>query len=120
MVAGPVTPDTGATNGGPLFGPAQDAYPGTRIHLQPSGGSVMLKYMRARLARLRKDDGQTMIEYALLAFLVAIVSIIFLSAIGLDLAETYDAVENALGIGATNDATTGPGVSDAASLTAVH
>jgi Flp pilus assembly pilin Flp len=73
----------------------------------------MMTYLRVQLARLRKDDGQTMIEYALLAFLVAIVSIVFLSAIGLDLAETFDAVEDALGIGAPNpgvDST--PGVSD--------
>ena len=75
----------------------------------------MLNYMRARLARLRKEDGQTMIEYALLAFLIAIVSIIFLSAIGIDLAETFDAVENALGIGNPNVVDATPGISDTAS-----
>jgi Flp pilus assembly pilin Flp len=80
----------------------------------------MMTYLRAQLARLRKDDGQTMIEYALLAFLVAIVSIIFLSAIGLDLAETFDAVEDALGLGAANDADSTPGVSDAATASGVN
>ena len=64
----------------------------------------MLNYLRGQLARLRKDEeGQTLIEYALLAFLIAIVSILLLAAIGLDLAETFDQVENALGIGASND-----------------
>ena len=62
----------------------------------------MINYLRARIARLRKDDGQTLIEYALLAFLIAIVSILLLAAIGLDLAETFDEVENALGLGTTN------------------
>ena len=67
----------------------------------------MLNYLRDRLARLRKDDGQTLIEYALLAFLIAIVSILLLAAIGLDLAETFDSVENALGIGDSNDVSAG-------------
>ena len=73
----------------------------------------MLNYVRATLARIREEEGQTLIEYALLAFLVAIVSILLLTAIGLDLAETFDQVENALGIGAENTVTT-PGVSDVA------
>ena len=80
----------------------------------------MLNYVRTRLARLRKDEGQTMIEYALLAFLVAIVSIIFLSAIGLDLAETFDAVENALGLGADNSVDATPGVDDANTAAGVN
>ncbi len=73
----------------------------------------MINYLRARIARLRKDDGQTLIEYALLAFLIAIVSILLLAAIGLDLAETFDEVENALGLGTTNTITT-PGTDDTA------
>jgi Flp pilus assembly pilin Flp len=79
----------------------------------------MLNYMRDRLARLRKDDGQTLIEYALLAFLIAIVSILLLAAIGLDLAETFDSVENALGLGAPNDVSAG-GVSDTATPDGVN
>jgi Flp pilus assembly pilin Flp len=67
----------------------------------------MLNHMRDRLARLRKEDGQTLIEYALLAFLIAIVSILLLAAIGLDLAETFDSVENALGIGDPNTVSAG-------------
>ncbi len=72
----------------------------------------MINQLRAQLARLRKDDGQTLIEYALLAFLVAIVSIVLLAAIGLDLAETFDEVENALGLNGENDIAT-PGKDDA-------
>ena len=69
--------------------------------------------------RLRHDEGQTLIEYALLAFLIAIAAIIFLSAIGLDLAETFDKVEDSLGLGEENDATT-TGVSDAVTATGVN
>jgi Flp pilus assembly pilin Flp len=80
----------------------------------------MMTYLRAQLARVTKDEtGQTLIEYALLAFLIAIAAIIFLSAIGLDLAETFDEVENALGLGASNDATA-QGVSDAATASGVN
>ena len=74
----------------------------------------MLNYLRAQMARLRDEEGQTLIEYALLAFLVAITSIILLSAIGLDLAETFDAVENSLGLGDDNTPDTTPGTDDAA------
>ncbi len=80
----------------------------------------MLNYLRAQLARVRSEEnGQTLIEYALLAFLIAIAAIIFLSAIGLDLAETFDEVENALGLNDENDATAG-GVSDAATADGVN
>jgi Flp pilus assembly pilin Flp len=79
----------------------------------------MLNYVRARLARIREEDGQTLIEYALLAFLVAIVSILLLAAIGLDLAETFDQVENALGIGADNTVTA-PGTDDTAAPAGVN
>jgi Flp pilus assembly pilin Flp len=79
----------------------------------------MLNHMRDRLARLRKEDGQTLIEYALLAFLIAIVSILLLAAIGLDLAETFDQVENALGIGTPNSPSAG-GTDDASAPTGVN
>lgn len=80
----------------------------------------MMTYLRVQLARLREEDvGQTLIEYALLAFLIAIVSILLLAAIGLDLAETFDEVENALGLGAPNTITT-PGTDDTAAPVGVN
>jgi Flp pilus assembly pilin Flp len=83
----------------------------------------MLDYvraLRAQMARLRdEEEGQTLIEYALLAFLVAIVSIVLLAAIGLDLAETFDEVENALGLGSPNTPAT-PGTDDAVAPTGVN
>jgi len=80
----------------------------------------MMTYLRVQLSRLRKDEaGQTLIEYALLAFLIAIAAIIFLSAIGLDLAETFDEVENALGLNDPNDLTP-TGVDDAATADGVN
>ena len=73
----------------------------------------MINTLRDRLSRLRrKEDGQTLIEYALLAFLIAIVSIVLLAAIGLDLAETFDKVENSLGLGASNVVDTPVGTDD--------
>jgi Flp pilus assembly pilin Flp len=45
-----------------------------------------------------EERGQTLIEYALLAFLIAIAAIAFLAVIGVDLQETFNAVENALGL----------------------
>ena len=75
----------------------------------------MLNYLRGQLARLRKDEeGQTLIEYALLAFLIAIVSILLLAAIGLDLAETFNEVEDSLGLGSPNVVDTPVGTDDQA------
>lgn len=80
----------------------------------------MINHLRTRLARLKDEAGQTLIEYALLAFLIAIVSIVFLSAIGLDLAETFDQVENSLGLGAANTVDATPGTSDTATAPGVN
>jgi pilus assembly protein Flp/PilA len=46
--------------------------------------------------RIRNEDGQGMVEYALILFLVSIVAIVFLTVIGTDVAEVFDQVENAL------------------------
>jgi len=75
----------------------------------------MISYVRARLAALRDEvEGQTLIEYALLAFLIAIVSILLLAAIGLDLAETFNEVEDSLGLGSPNVVDTPVGTDDQA------
>lgn len=66
---------------------------------------------RQCFARVRDDRGQTMIEYALIAFLIAVAAIIFLAAIGFDLEETFDFVENAIGTG-NGEAPTTPGDAD--------
>ena len=80
----------------------------------------MINYLRVQLARMKDESGQTLIEYALLAFLIAIVSIVLLAAIGLDLAETFDAIENALGLGADNTVDATPGTDDATAPTGVN
>jgi Flp pilus assembly pilin Flp len=74
----------------------------------------MLKiYMAARpamtymKARLRNEDGQTLIEYSLIATLVAIGAILMLVAVGWDIQETFDQVEEALGFGTNGTAPTG-------------
>lgn len=81
----------------------------------------MTRYVVAQWARLRCEQaGVTLVEYGLLAFLVSIVSIVFLAAVGLDLAEGFDYIEDWLGIAGQNSATTGGGVSDAATKTGVN
>ena len=46
---------------------------------------------------LRGDSGQAMIEYAMLAFFVAIAAFVLMSTIGVDVSEFYDSVENVTG-----------------------
>lgn len=74
-----------------------------------------------RVTRLRSEEaGQTMIEYAGLALLVSIAVIVLLTAIGLDIAEGFDVIENTLGIGTDNTVPADPGVDDAAAPTGVN
>jgi pilus assembly protein Flp/PilA len=49
--------------------------------------------------RINNEDGQGMVEYALILFLISIVAIVFLTQIGLDVSDVYNDVENALGGG---------------------
>jgi pilus assembly protein Flp/PilA len=49
--------------------------------------------------RVSNEDGQGMVEYALILFLISIVAIVFLTQIGVDVSSVYDDVENALGGG---------------------
>jgi Flp pilus assembly pilin Flp len=48
---------------------------------------------------LSSERGQGMVEYALILFLISIGAVLFLSAIGFDVQEVFDEVEDALGIG---------------------
>jgi Flp pilus assembly pilin Flp len=65
--------------------------------------------LHARLTRSRSEEaGQTLIEYAPIALLVSIAAIVLLSAIGFDLAEWFDAVENTLGVGGGDAVDTAP------------
>ena len=68
--------------------------------------------LHVRLERLRAEDGQTLIEYAGMALLISVVVIIMLSAIGLDIAEWFNAVEDKLGVGASNTVDSTPGTND--------
>jgi pilus assembly protein Flp/PilA len=49
--------------------------------------------------RIHNEEGQGMVEYALILFLISIVAIVFLTQIGVDVSSVYDEVENALGGG---------------------
>jgi Flp pilus assembly pilin Flp len=72
--------------------------------------------LRKELARRLSDEerGQTLIEYALIATLIAIATILLLTAVGLDLNETFNNIENALGIGGADSVTTPGGDNDVA------
>ena len=59
-------------------------------------GIQLRKEVASRL--VRNEEGQALIEYALLAFLIAIAAILFLVAIGVDLTEVFDEVEGNLGM----------------------
>ena len=50
-------------------------------------------------AYLDSERGQGMVEYALILFLVSIGAVILLTAIGFDIQEVFNAVENAMGLG---------------------
>jgi Flp pilus assembly pilin Flp len=69
--------------------------------------------LHARLTRLRSEEaGQTLIEYAGMVLLVSIAVILLMSALGLDLAEWFDAIEDTLGVGDGNTVDTMPGTDD--------
>jgi Flp pilus assembly pilin Flp len=57
----------------------------------------MLEYLKARVAILRdREDGQAMVEYALILGLVSVVAIATLQLIGQDVTAILQAVEAAL------------------------
>jgi Flp pilus assembly pilin Flp len=64
---------------------------------------LLTKLLIARAPQIRtvlgSERGQGMVEYALILFLISIGAVLFLTAIGVDVQEVFDEVENALGIG---------------------
>ena len=52
----------------------------------------MLKFF----ARLRREEGQAMVEYALILALVSVVSILALTAIGTNVNAIFEAIRDAL------------------------
>jgi Flp pilus assembly pilin Flp len=70
---------------------------------------MMLFLTRRLVTRIaRAEDGQAMIEYALIGSLISVAAIIFLTAVGLDVQEVFDAIENALGLGGSDNDVAGP------------
>lgn len=59
---------------------------------------LLVGSVRIRTA-LDSERGQGMVEYALILFLISIGAVLFLTAIGFDVQEVFDEVEDALGIG---------------------
>ena len=62
--------------------------------------------LAARLQATRNDEGQGMVEYALILVLVSILSIVVLSLIGVDVWNVFDSVE--LGLDGADDGGTAP------------
>jgi pilus assembly protein Flp/PilA len=52
--------------------------------------------MRKFIARLRKEDGQAMVEYALILALVSVISILALTAIGTNVNAIFGVIRDAL------------------------
>jgi pilus assembly protein Flp/PilA len=52
--------------------------------------------MRKFIARFRKEDGQAMVEYALILALVSVISIAALTAIGTNVNLIFEAIRDAL------------------------
>ncbi|MFL6287276.1 MAG: Flp family type IVb pilin [Actinomycetes bacterium] len=46
--------------------------------------------------RFNNEDGQGMVEYALILFLISVVSLAILAAIGVDVKGAYNSVEDAI------------------------
>ena len=47
-------------------------------------------------SRLRREEGQALIEYVLIGSLIAVVSIVLLTWVGFDVADVLNSIENAL------------------------
>jgi pilus assembly protein Flp/PilA len=56
----------------------------------------MLEYMQKALAAFRREEGQALVEYALILSLVSIGSIAMLTVLGVDIGEIFTTVETAL------------------------
>jgi pilus assembly protein Flp/PilA len=57
----------------------------------------MIEFMQQLAAHTRREDGQAMVEYALILGLVSVVAIAALTAIGTDVNGVLTAVQTALG-----------------------
>jgi Flp pilus assembly pilin Flp len=74
-----------------------------------------------RLRRLlHEETGQAIIEYGGVALLVSIAVILVLSAIGLDITEIFDKLEDATGLGTPNSVDSSPGTDDASAPAGVN
>ena len=57
---------------------------------------MLLMKLTERYASLKNEAGQGMVEYALILFLVSIVGIVLLTAIGVHVQDVFGAVNDAL------------------------
>ena len=73
----------------------------------------LLLAARPLLRKLARTRGQTLIEYSLIVTLVTITTLLMLTALGFDLNETFDHLENMIGLGTDEDVSTPAGDDDA-------
>jgi pilus assembly protein Flp/PilA len=62
----------------------------------PQGGTEMVDFISMRLAAMRREEGQALVEYALILALVSIASIVLLGTVGQDVNTVLQTVDNAL------------------------
>ena len=60
--------------------------------------SALYQYLVNRLMAMRREEGQTLTEYALILVLIAIVAIIAITALGGQITAVFDAITTALGM----------------------
>ena len=56
----------------------------------------MLYYFQKAMSAFRREEGQALVEYALILSLVSIFSIAALAALGVDVSDVLNAVETAI------------------------
>ena len=77
----------------PCGQPAPTRETGESMGLRPQKGAEMLEYV---IRRLRREDGQALVEYALILFLIAVVCIGVLTALGEGVSATLQSIVDAI------------------------
>jgi pilus assembly protein Flp/PilA len=60
--------------------------------------SALYQYLVNRLMAMRREEGQTLTEYALILVLIAIVAIITVTALGGQISAVFNTITDALGV----------------------
>lgn len=79
----------------------QSIAPAFRLGWLGKGGARMLLglsiWLQNRMSKLRDEDGATAVEYGLMAALIAAAIIVFVQALGTNVAAVFDSIAEAIG-----------------------